>query len=163
MATGVLKGIPQAVVDLLVSKVSFVVLGLASGLSLFIEEKRRRAELAMYVLPKGLESLWIMLRGHGLVFKTGKWGETLVSPLLLEPKFPLIDFESADCDRYGHGDGKWPSVSQVTFCRLLMERVRQHTKMTHSTFQDLLEGSYTSLLDRIKQSTIGCVILYICC
>jgi hypothetical protein len=59
-----------------------MIVGLATGLSLFVEEKRRRAELAMYVLPKGLESLWIMLRGHGLVFRTGKWGETLVSYFL---------------------------------------------------------------------------------
>ena len=53
--------------------------GLLAGLSLFVEEKRRRGELAMYVLPKGLESLWIMARGKGLVFKTGNWGDMLVS------------------------------------------------------------------------------------
>jgi hypothetical protein len=35
-----------------------------SGLSLFVEEKKRRGELAMYVLPKGLESGWKMLRGQ---------------------------------------------------------------------------------------------------
>ncbi len=33
----------------------------------------------MYVLPKSLESLWIAARGKGLVFRTGKWGEPLVS------------------------------------------------------------------------------------
>jgi hypothetical protein len=49
-----------------------------SGLSLFVEAKRRRGELAMYVLPKGLESVWIMARGKGWVFKTGNWGEGLV-------------------------------------------------------------------------------------
>jgi len=83
MANGFLKRIPQSATDLLISKASFMVLGLASGLSLFVEEKRRRAELAMYVLPKGLESLWITLRGHGLVFKTGKWGETLLTALAM--------------------------------------------------------------------------------
>lgn len=36
----------------------------------------------MYVLPKGLESAWIMARGKGLVFKTGKYGDVMVS---LEP------------------------------------------------------------------------------
>jgi hypothetical protein len=45
---------------LLVSPVSFCVPGLATGLALFIEEKRRRAELAMYVLPKALESFWLV-------------------------------------------------------------------------------------------------------
>jgi hypothetical protein len=29
----------------------------------------------MYVLPKGLESLWVVARGHGLVWHTGNWGE----------------------------------------------------------------------------------------
>ncbi|KAF9441977.1 hypothetical protein P691DRAFT_711032 [Macrolepiota fuliginosa MF-IS2] len=82
-ANGVLKRIPQFVVDLLVSKMSFMFLGLASGLSLFVEEKRRRAELAMYVLPKGLESFWVTLRGHGLVFKTGKWGEVLLTAIAM--------------------------------------------------------------------------------
>jgi hypothetical protein len=50
-----------------------------SGLSLFVEEKRRRGELAMYVLPKGLESAWIMAKGKGYVFRTGEFGEALVS------------------------------------------------------------------------------------
>ncbi len=39
--------------------------GLASGLSLFVEEKRRRAELSMYVLPKALESFWRVATGEG--------------------------------------------------------------------------------------------------
>ena len=33
----------------------------------------------MYVLPKGLESAWVMARGKGWVFRTGKWGETLLT------------------------------------------------------------------------------------
>ncbi|KAL9713226.1 hypothetical protein Ac2012v2_004467 [Leucoagaricus gongylophorus] len=69
------KRIPQSVIDLLISKFLFLVIGTLSGLSIFVEEKRRRSELTMYVLPKGLESLWIALRGRGLVFKTGNWGE----------------------------------------------------------------------------------------
>ena len=60
---------------------SFWVLGLASGLSLFVEEKRRRGELAMYVLPKGLESIWLTARGKGLVFRTGKWGDVILMAL----------------------------------------------------------------------------------
>jgi hypothetical protein len=36
-------------------------------LSLFVEEGRRRGELAMYVLPKGLESVWKVATGKGLV------------------------------------------------------------------------------------------------
>lgn len=70
--------LPQHIVDILVSKGSFWFAGLLSGLALFVEEKRRRGELAMYVLPKGLESLWVMARGKGLVFRTGNWGEMLV-------------------------------------------------------------------------------------
>jgi hypothetical protein len=36
----------------------------------------------MYVLPKGLESAWVMARGKGLVFKTGQYGEMIVSGYL---------------------------------------------------------------------------------
>ncbi|KAH9947201.1 hypothetical protein B0H21DRAFT_822120 [Amylocystis lapponica] len=73
--------LPRAVVDALVSKPSFWVLGALSGLSLFVEEKRRREELAMYVLPKGLESAWAMARGRGLVFRTGEAGEVLLTAM----------------------------------------------------------------------------------
>jgi hypothetical protein len=71
--------LPQAIVDSLISKTSFWFLGLLAGLSLFVEEKRRREELAMYVLPKALESAWVMARGKGLVFKTGQYGDIIVS------------------------------------------------------------------------------------
>jgi len=76
-----LKSIPQWIIELLISKASFAFLGGAAGLSLFVEEKRRRGELAMYVLPKGLESAWVMARGKGWVFRTGKWGETLLTAI----------------------------------------------------------------------------------
>lgn len=36
-------------------------------MSLFVEEKRRRGELAMYVLPKGLEALWSTMRRRSYV------------------------------------------------------------------------------------------------
>lgn len=32
----------------------------------------------MYVLPKGLESAWVMAKGKGLVFGTGNFGDILV-------------------------------------------------------------------------------------
>ena len=35
----------------------------------------------MYVLPKGLENAWVMARGKGWVFRTGKWGETLLTAI----------------------------------------------------------------------------------
>lgn len=73
--------IPQWVTDLLISRFSFWVPGFVAGMALFVEEKRRRGELAMYVLPKGLESAWVMARGKGLVFRTGKWGETLLTAI----------------------------------------------------------------------------------
>lgn len=81
LLTHPLTKIPQWVTDILISKFSFWVPGFAAGLSLFVEEKRRRGELAMYVLPKGLESVWVMARGKGLVFRTGKWGETMLTAL----------------------------------------------------------------------------------
>jgi hypothetical protein len=79
--TSSFKHLPQWVIDLLISKMSFWVPGLASGIALFVEEKRRRGELAMYVLPKGLESIWLTARGKGLVFRTGKWGDVILMAL----------------------------------------------------------------------------------
>jgi hypothetical protein len=76
-----LKVLPQWIIDFLISKASFAILGAAAGLSLFVEEKRRRGELAMYVLPKGLEGAWVMARGKGWVFRTGKWGEMLLTAI----------------------------------------------------------------------------------
>ncbi|THH14186.1 hypothetical protein EW146_g6121 [Bondarzewia mesenterica] len=64
-----------------ISKPSFWLGGLLSGLSLFVEARRRRGELAMYVLPKGLESVWVMARGKGLVFRTGEFGEALLTAI----------------------------------------------------------------------------------
>jgi len=70
--------LPQSVVDILISKPSFWIGGLLSGLALLIEERRRHGELAMYVLPKGLESVWLSARGHGWVFKTGNYGDSIL-------------------------------------------------------------------------------------
>ncbi|KAG6881989.1 hypothetical protein C0993_012316, partial [Termitomyces sp. T159_Od127] len=73
--------LPVPLVEALISKVSFWAAGFMAGLALFVEEKRRRGELAMYVLPKGLESVWVMLRGKGWVFRTGNWGESALTAL----------------------------------------------------------------------------------
>ncbi|KAJ7625184.1 hypothetical protein B0H17DRAFT_1164420 [Mycena rosella] len=75
--------LPQRLVDLLISRPSFWVPGFLAGLALLIEEPRRRAELAMYVLPKGLESAWVAARGRGLVFRTGNWGESALTGLAM--------------------------------------------------------------------------------
>ncbi|KAJ6495387.1 hypothetical protein C8R45DRAFT_987179 [Mycena sanguinolenta] len=71
--------LPQSLIDLLISKGTWWFSGFATGLALFIEDRRRRAELAMYVLPKGLESLWVVARGHGLIWHTGNWGEGVLA------------------------------------------------------------------------------------
>lgn len=76
-----LTKIPQWVIDLLVSKISFSLPAFFAGFALFVEEKRRRGELAMYVLPKALESAWVMARGKGYVFRTGKWGDAILTSL----------------------------------------------------------------------------------
>ncbi|KAE9408221.1 hypothetical protein BT96DRAFT_27185 [Gymnopus androsaceus JB14] len=72
--------IPKPLIDLLVSKYSFFIPGLFSGLALFVEEKRRRPELAMYVLPKGLESLWIVATGK-VGLKRWRGGESLLTAI----------------------------------------------------------------------------------
>ena len=74
--------LPQAAVDAFVAKPSFFVGGVLVGLALFVEDTHRRGELAMYVLPKALESAWVMLRGKGIVFQTGRYGEAMVRAFL---------------------------------------------------------------------------------
>lgn len=59
--------LPPNIRQALVGRTSFWALAFSVGLSLFVEEPRRRAELAMYVLPRGLESAWSMMRGKGYV------------------------------------------------------------------------------------------------
>ncbi|KAF8126436.1 hypothetical protein K438DRAFT_1890618 [Mycena galopus ATCC 62051] len=73
--------LPQRLIDVLISKGSWWFSGFATGLALLLEDRRRRAELAMYVLPKGLESLWVVARGHGLIWHTGNWGEGVLAGL----------------------------------------------------------------------------------
>jgi len=71
--------LPQKIIDFFSSKYSYGLGGFFGALSLFVEEKRRRGELAMYVLPKSLESAWLTARGKGWVFHTGHFGEMIVS------------------------------------------------------------------------------------
>ncbi|KAJ7167441.1 hypothetical protein C8R43DRAFT_1121852 [Mycena crocata] len=71
--------LPQRLIDMLISKATWWFPGFATGLALLIEDRRRRAELAMYVLPKALESLWVAARGQGLVLNTGSWGEGVLA------------------------------------------------------------------------------------
>ena len=75
----VARRLPPGWAEILISKQSFFLGGLLSGLSLFVEEKRRREELAMYVLPKALESAWIILRGRGAVPQTGRYGDAMLT------------------------------------------------------------------------------------
>jgi hypothetical protein len=73
--------LPQRLIDVLISRGTWWLCGLSTGLALLIEDPRRRAELAMYVLPKGLESLWVAARGQGLALRTGNWGEGVLAGL----------------------------------------------------------------------------------
>ncbi|KAF7304701.1 Sulfate permease [Mycena kentingensis (nom. inval.)] len=75
--------IPRRLFELLISKGSFWIPGFLAGLALLIEDGRRRAELAMYVLPKGLESAWLAARGRGYVFRTGNWGESVLTGIAM--------------------------------------------------------------------------------
>ncbi|BGP13331.1 hypothetical protein JCM10213v2_001250 [Rhodosporidiobolus nylandii] len=59
--------VPEWLVKLLLHKSYYWFSGFATCLALFIEEKKRRRELAMYVLPRGLESLWSILRRRSYV------------------------------------------------------------------------------------------------
>ncbi|KAH8092537.1 hypothetical protein BXZ70DRAFT_898184 [Cristinia sonorae] len=73
--------VPQTLVDVLIQKPSWWLGGALCGLSLFVEEKHRREELAMYVLPKGLEGAWGVLRDRGLIFGMGNMGDVVLTSL----------------------------------------------------------------------------------
>lgn len=82
--------IPAWLLAAVASKRKFWLGGLLSGLSVLIESKHRRGELAMYVLPKGLESAWVAARGKGLVFRTGKHGSALVGSCRFTTTFKKV-------------------------------------------------------------------------
>ncbi|GAA5901822.1 uncharacterized protein JCM6883_000407 [Sporobolomyces salmoneus] len=70
--------IPDWLMNVVLHKSYYWFSGFATCLSLFIEEKKRRRELAMYVLPRGLESVWSILRSKSYVpFVPG--GEVLLT------------------------------------------------------------------------------------
>ncbi|KAI5984946.1 hypothetical protein EDD15DRAFT_2200894 [Pisolithus albus] len=62
--------LPKSIINFFVSKYSYAFGG-------FLEERRRRGELAVYALPKAMESAWLTARGKGWAFRTGSAGEAL--------------------------------------------------------------------------------------
>ena len=58
--------VPAWLLAALVSKPSFWLGGLLTGISVLIEAKHRRGELVMYVLPKGLKSAWVAVHRKGV-------------------------------------------------------------------------------------------------
>ncbi|KDQ15512.1 hypothetical protein BOTBODRAFT_108502 [Botryobasidium botryosum FD-172 SS1] len=72
--------LPKPLREFLISKGSWWFAGLLTGFSLLVEAKHRRGELAMYVLPKGLEGAWGMMRGRGWVISV-PYGESLLCAL----------------------------------------------------------------------------------
>ncbi|TKY85025.1 hypothetical protein EX895_006105 [Sporisorium graminicola] len=59
--------VPKWFTRMLISSWVKWVTGFATCLSLFVDDSRRRAELAAYVLPKGMESAWSVLRKKSYV------------------------------------------------------------------------------------------------
>lgn len=89
--------LPQELIDTLISRFSFWPPGVLTAFALFIEQKRRREEFAMYVLPKALESAWAMAVGRGWAFETGGKGHILVSPIPMF-SFMILDHMYAETD-----------------------------------------------------------------
>jgi hypothetical protein len=71
--------VPRGLDEALVGKHIWWALGAAAGTSVLLEERRRRAELALYVLPKALESAWATARGRGLVRSFGASGDAALA------------------------------------------------------------------------------------
>ncbi|BEJ17573.1 hypothetical protein CspHIS471_0609740 [Cutaneotrichosporon sp. HIS471] len=72
-----MPNIPDFLRRVLNRKENLWVMGFLDAGSLFAEEKRRRAELAMYVLPKALESAWFAARRRSYV-PLVPFGETIL-------------------------------------------------------------------------------------
>ncbi|KZT60770.1 hypothetical protein CALCODRAFT_428897 [Calocera cornea HHB12733] len=72
-------GTPEILRKFFASRFSFWLGGFMTCTSLFVEEKKRRGELAMYVLPKALESAWGMLKSRRLVFKVPRGDAVLAA------------------------------------------------------------------------------------
>ncbi|WVQ73232.1 hypothetical protein IAR50_002798 [Cryptococcus sp. DSM 104548] len=68
--------------SLLQHKQVFWGMGFATCLSLFVEEKKRRAELTMYVLPRALESAWSGARKRAWV-PIVPFGETILGAVAM--------------------------------------------------------------------------------
>ena len=77
---------PRWAADALISETSFGLIGLIAGLALVIEDQRRHTELAMYVLPKAMESAWRIFGGSRQFREvTNMKGEVVVSGTVLHP------------------------------------------------------------------------------
>ncbi|WWD04851.1 hypothetical protein V865_002922 [Kwoniella europaea PYCC6329] len=63
-------------------KETFWLMGFSTCLSLLVEEKKRRAELAMYVLPRALESAWSSARKRAWV-PIVPFGETILGAVAM--------------------------------------------------------------------------------
>ena len=122
--------LPRQVVDLLISKGSFWLGGVLSGFSLLVEARHRRPELAMYVLPKALESVWKMARGRGFVSGPAKYGEGIVGDSAV---FPLQDADLGfafltalrDWHGDGHGEDALPLCSHESLIDDLLQNIYQ--------------------------------------
>ncbi|EJD53160.1 hypothetical protein AURDEDRAFT_180722 [Auricularia subglabra TFB-10046 SS5] len=75
--------LPQWLLQLLITKPSYWVLGAMTGMSLFVEAPRRRGELAMYVMPKALESYWTMYMRKLGVKKIFRGSESLFTAVAM--------------------------------------------------------------------------------
>ncbi|KAG5642687.1 hypothetical protein DXG03_002345 [Asterophora parasitica] len=138
-----LSAVPQPLINVLASKASFWFTGAMAGLALFVEEKRRRGELAMYVLPKGLESAWIMARGKGWVFRTGNLGETWLTALGMAMVMLVLYRIRAGPYDFGHQSGfEGPTLFALTHDTCCYYSL----SMPAATHDEHLRAKYLALL-----------------
>ena len=98
---------PHPLARLLIAKGSFWLGGVLAGAALLLEARHRRPELAMYVLPKALESVWRMARGRGLVAGPARYGEGIVRASAVWPAAQRSRAPPAALRaRHGHGHGE---------------------------------------------------------
>lgn len=98
----------------------------------------------MYVLPKGLESIWVTARGKGWVFGTGKWGDVILAALgmamVMVNEFNFSFFSKNEKAR------------MPTFLFSIKHRAR--IRMIPNIFRDWLGGFYINSLGLISGTNI---------
>jgi hypothetical protein len=140
---------------MLVSHGSYWFQGLIAGLSLFVEDKRRREEVLMYVMARSMESSWVLAREKGWAPKTGNMGDTWVRlnfSCIVHLITYIFAFGVVQLTMLGTAMVMVRSMFKFSLMHCGIFRIffhRLRTRIVHSILWALFEQPCISLLDLI--------------